>query len=81
MDGFVLDNGALVHFSPYAGSKVKPLLQKGERVTVNGIIQAGPNGPVLQATGIKNLMNGKSVNIAAIPPPVTLPPGAATPPG
>jgi hypothetical protein len=81
LDGFILDNGTTIHFPAHAGYKVKPLLQKNQALNVDGTIQAGPAGQVLEASNIKNLVSGQSVNVSAIQPPVPLPPGAVSPPG
>jgi hypothetical protein len=81
LDGFILDSGTTVHFPAHAGFKVKPLLKKGEALSVEGTIQHGPTGQVLEASNIKNLANGQSVNIALIAPPAALPPGSVSPPG
>jgi len=89
MDGFTLDSGTTVHFPPHTGAQLKPLLEKGQEVTVIGIPQAGPQGKVLEAATVKNLASGKSVNVASIPTPdvstlegqtPSRPPGAVTPP-
>jgi hypothetical protein len=81
LDGFILDSGTTVHFPPHAGYKVKPLLQKGQALAVDGTIQKGPAGQVLEASHIKNLSNGQSVDIALIAAPAPLPPGSVSPPG
>jgi hypothetical protein len=83
LDGFTLDTGATVHFPPHTGAQLKPLLKSGQSVVVTGTIQEGPSGRVVEAGSVKNLNNGQSVNVAAIPAPPREPPtpGAVSPPG
>jgi hypothetical protein len=90
MDGFILESGTAVHFPTHAGSRLLPVVHKGDRVSVTGTIQVGPTGQVLEASTVKNQMSGRSVDVPAIPPlsPPTLsvaapppPPGAVAPPG
>lgn len=69
MDGFTLDSGTTVHFPPHAASQLRPLLEKGQKVSVIGMVRAGPQGEVLEASEVKNLESGKSVDIASIAPP------------
>ena len=81
MNGFKLDNGTTVHFPPHTGSKLVALLKKGEKVSVSGMVRAGVKGqPEIEASQIRNLGSGKSVNVAAIAPPEVMGPEGSAPP-
>ena len=70
IDGFTLDSGDVVHFPPHAAAQVRPMLKRGQEVKVVGTRVPGPSGEVLEASAIKNLTSGKSVELAAVAHPL-----------
>lgn len=80
VDGFVLDNGTLIHSPPHLGTQVVAIATPGSQVRVDGWNVSGPAGDArLEARVITNLANNQTLDVGAAPPPAG-PPGAFIPP-
>src|SRR5439155_435302 len=78
VDGFVLDNGTIVHYPPHLGPQVGAMIALGNQVRVSGWMTTGPMGdPRLEAQTITNITTNTALNVAAVLPPG---PGIAPPP-
>lgn len=69
MDGVILEDGTRVHFPPRLGAMVLPLLDRGQPVRIVGTVENRAAGKILEATAITSVNSGKTVYVAAVPPP------------
>jgi hypothetical protein len=70
VDGALLEDGTVVHWPPHMGTRVRRLIDTGDRIKVVGQTETGPAGDThFEARSITNLGSSTSIDIGADAPP------------
>jgi hypothetical protein len=63
-----------VRFPVSTGTRITPLIDKGQEVRVVGRLADSPAGKVIDASSITNVANRETINVASVSPPSSRPP-------